>query len=372
MRVLIDYRPALRAASGAGAYIHQLAAALVASRTQPLELTIFSSSWKDRLSVPADLNGTQAVDRRIPVSVLNRLWHRFEWPPAEMLTRSEFDVVHSPHPLLLPTSHAARVITIHDLNFLSHPERTRAEIRRDYPDLARAHAARADAIIVSSQFTAGEVTRQLGVPPERITVCPPGAPDWRPRPAAPADGYILFLGTLEPRKNVGGLLDAYERMIDRGAVSELVLAGQAPEEARHWLDRIARPPLAGRVRHVGYVDRTSLPDLYSRARVLVMPSFEEGFGIPVLEAMTIGVPVVAARRGSLPEVLGDAGVLVDPDRPDDIAAGIERLLSDPGFAQQCSLQGIDRARRFSWNTTAKRVIDVYRRAIERHAGAHRH
>jgi len=245
VRILIDYRPALRAASGAGTYIHQLAAALAASGSPSLELTIFSSSWKDRLVVPTDLDGSKAVDRRIPVAVLNRLWHRLEWPPAELVARSEFDVVHSPHPLLLPTRRAARVITIHDLNFLAHPERTRAEIRRDYPLLARSHAARADAIIVSSQFTAGEVTRELGVPPDRITVCPPGAPEWQRRRTAPADGYILFLSTLEPRKNIGGLLDAYERMLARGSVPDLILAGGAPPEARQWLDRTLARPVSG-------------------------------------------------------------------------------------------------------------------------------
>ena len=153
------------------------------------------------------------IDRRVPVGLLNLAWHRLGWPPAETLTGGAFDVTHSLHPLLLPSRAAAQVITIHDLNFLTHPERTRAEIRRDYPALARAHAHRADRIIVPSQFTAGEVERRLGVPADRISVCSPGAPDWTPRDAAPDGGYVLFFGTLEPRKNVGGLLDAYETLL---------------------------------------------------------------------------------------------------------------------------------------------------------------
>src|SRR6185503_18102057 len=120
---------------------------------------------------------------------------------------------HSSHPLLLPSATAAQVVTIHDLNFLSNPERTRAEIRRDYRVLARDHANRADAILVSSAFTAGEVERVLSVPRDRIAVSPPGAPDWTPRAAAPNDGYVLFFGTLEPRKNISGLLDAYELLM---------------------------------------------------------------------------------------------------------------------------------------------------------------
>ena len=392
MRVLIDYRPALRERSGAGEYTHQLTKALVATGDD--DLTIFSSSWKDRLALDGDLAGVATVDRRIPVRVLNLLWHRTEWPPIEALSARRFDVVHSSHPLLMPSREAAQVITIHDLNFLAHPESTRAEIRRDYPRLAQSHAQRADAIIVPSAFTAGEVERTLGVPADRIAVCPHGAPDWTPRATPPDDGYILFFSTLEPRKNVGGLLDAYERLLvgpakaghylpqeqsvqqepssKQSVVSgfsrtlpELVLAGKATDEAAPWLDRIARPPLKGFVRHIGYVEPANRRALYDGARLLVMPSFEEGFGIPVLEAMSVGVPVVAADRGSLPEVLGGAGVLVNPDRPEEIAAGIARLLGDRAYAAECFGRGIACAREFRWAGTVQRVRAAYEDAIAR-------
>ncbi len=397
MRVLIDYRPALRERSGSGEYTHQLAKALLASHTgagpsRALELTLFSSSWKDRLALSPDLAGAQTVDRRVPVRVLNFAWHRLGWPPVETLAGGTFDVVQSPHPLLLPTRAAAQVITIHDLNFITHPERTRAEIRRDYPALARDHAHRADAVLVPSAHTAGEVERLLGVARDRIAICPPGAPDWTPRPVAPKDGYVLFFSTLEPRKNVGGLLDAYEQLLARPAdslrqgdgsppklraeteaghsarrVPELVLAGRATDEAKAWLDRISRPPLRGAVRHIGYVDSNDRRSLYEGARLLVQPSFDEGFGMPVLEAMALGVPVVAANRGSLPEVLGDAGPLVDPDQPADIAHAIARVLDDDAFAAACAEKGLARARAFRWDETAHRVYDVYRQAIERRA-----
>src|SRR5262249_495802 len=159
-------------------------------------------------------------------------------------------------------------------------------------------AHRAARIVTVSEFSAGEIVRLLGVPRDRITVCAPGAPDWQPRVEMPRDGYILFFGTLEPRKNVGGLLDAYEALT--GPVPRLVLAGRATAKSRDWLARLERAPLKGRVQHVGYVDRSTRQALYAGARVLVQPSFEEGFGMPVVEAMTIGVPVVAANRGALP------------------------------------------------------------------------
>lgn len=389
MRVVIDYRPALRERSGVGEYTHQLVTAMLAASPpcesrNGLELSLFSSSWKDRLDVPPELAGARTIDRRIPVRLLNLAWHRLEWPPVEWLGGGRFDVAHSSHPLLLPSNTAAQVVTIHDLNFVSHPERTRAEIRRDYPLLARDHANRADRVIVSSTFAAGEVAHVLGVPSERIAVCPAGAPDWSPRKTAPRDGYVLFFGTLEPRKNVGGLLDAYERLLTgvpegtphdvgrpfRGAaanIPELVLAGRATAEARWWLERIERPPLKGRVRHVGYVETANRQALYEGARLLVQPSFEEGFGLTVLEAMSLGVPVVAARRGSLPEVVGDAGPLVDPDNPDDIANAIAQLLADEGYAAACAGRGLARARAFSWETTAHKVLDVYRQALAHRA-----
>src|SRR5207249_10425227 len=143
---------------------------------------LFSSSWKDRVRLEiGELTGVKIVDRRVPVRLLNLAWHRLGWPPAETLTRAPFDVTHSMHPLILPSRSAAHVVTIHDLDFLAHPERTSAEIRRDYPALAGEHANRADAVVVPSQFTAREVIERLGVRSDKIAVCPPGAPLWAPR-----------------------------------------------------------------------------------------------------------------------------------------------------------------------------------------------
>ena len=381
MRVLIDYRPALRERTGVGEYVFQLARALLtaygpAARETPLQLTLFSSSWKDRLDADAAIAGASIVDRRVPVGVLNALWHRLGWPAAETLTGVPFDVAHSPHPLLVPARSAAQVVTIHDLYFLSHPEGSMAEVRRDYPALARQHAHRADHIIVPSQATALDVQRRFEVDAARISVCPHGRPPWPAREGAPAHGYVLFLGTLEPRKNVGGLLDAYERLLGqrqarRGpAVPELVLAGKASEQAAAVLERIRKPPFAGLVRHIGYVDPARRRELYEGACLLVQPSFEEGFGLPVLEAMTIGVPVVAANRGGLPEVLGDAGLLVDPEDPDAMAAAIDRLLTDEATIAASVSKGVLRSKQFDWHHAAHGVYAAYRRAIEHHA--HRH
>lgn len=371
MRIVIDYRPALRARTGVGEYIHHVAGAL--ARTGTDDLTIFSSSWKDRpsASLAAELPGAQIVDRRIPVSVLNLAWHRLRWPPVEALAGGAFDVAHSPHPLLLPSRSAAGVVTIHDLHFLSHPERSSQEIRRDYPALAGAHARRADRIIVSSRFAAGEVERALNVPLAKIAVCPAGAPEWKGDPArADASGYILFMGTLDVRKNIDGLLDAYGRLLSRAGsadtspgIPRLVLAGGAGPDAAKWLEAIARPPLSGHVEYLGYVPATRREMTFKGAQMFVLPSFEEGFGLTALEAMSAGVPVVASNRGSLPEVIGDAGLLIDPDDPESLTDAMARIATDASLRAICAARGLERARQFSWTQTGRDVRRAYEDAL---------
>jgi glycosyltransferase involved in cell wall biosynthesis len=367
MRLLIDYRPALRARSGVGEYVHQAARALAAGYPDD-PLTLFTSSWKDRPDpgVISACPGARVSDHWFPVSVLNFAWHHLEWPPIELLAHSRFDVAFSPHPLLLPARHAAQVVMVHDLDFLHHPERTPREIRRDYPRLAALHARRANRVIVPSHYTAAEVTQVLGVPGDRISLCPPGVPNWR-EPAlqhAPKTGYILFMGTLEPRKNVGVLLAAYRRLLARHAeLPKLMLAGSAGSDARPWLDAIAQQPLAGHVEHIGYVTETNRQRVYGGARLLVLPSFYEGFGMPVLEAMSLGIPVIVSDRGALPELVGDAGLLVSPDSEDALAMAVERLLSEDLLATALSERGRERARRFDWRQTARAVHQAFEEAI---------
>jgi glycosyltransferase involved in cell wall biosynthesis len=367
MHILVDYRPALRARTGVGEYTHEMVRAYAAATTDTV--TAFTSSWRDRPDpdLAAEL-GVQIVDRRIPVRVLNRLWHRTQWPPIERLA-GPVDVVHAAHPLLIPARRAAQVVTIHDLFFLDQPERTRAEIRRDYPALAGAHARRADAVITSSEHVKALVTTRLRVPEERIYVCPPGAPSWQAlgrRPNIPLNGSILFLGTLEPRKNIGMLLDAYATLIGRvNNVPRLMFAGAATPDAAEWLARIEQPPLKGHVVHFGYIPDFQRELLYAGARVVVLPSLDEGFGLPALEAMSAGVPVVVSNRGSLPEVVGDAGVIVAADDPDALAAACFRIVTDPAYAAERANAGLARARAFTWGSSVQTLQRAYGDAVER-------
>jgi len=367
VRILVDYRSALRQRTGVGEYIHQLVRAYTAVHRD--EVIAFTSSWKDR---PApDLSaeiGARVIDRRIPVRVLNYLWHRREWPPVEMLA-GEIDVAHSAHPLLLPARHAAQIVTIHDLFFLSNANHAGAEIRRDYPALVATHARRAAAVITSTQYGKSQVMQHLGVAEDRIHVCPPGAPSWRTLgrgPNVPADGCLLFVGTLEPRKNVGVLLDAYSTLLTRGASPpQLVLAGRATPTAAGWLERITRAPLAGHVRHLGYVPDDEREALYKSARLLVMPSLDEGFGLPALEAMAAGIPLVVSSRGSLPEVVAEAGELVDPADTAALADALERGFRDRIWALRAAEAGLARAQQFTWAASAATLHRAYCEAAQR-------
>jgi glycosyltransferase involved in cell wall biosynthesis len=358
VRILIDYRPALRERTGVGEYAHELAAALTPLLGTADVLTLFSSSWKDRLAA-AVVPGAKVVDARIPVRVLNLSWHRLRFPPVEWLAGFQ-DVVHAMHPIAIPARRAVSIVTVHDLDFLDHPERTRAEIRRDYRALTPGHVRAAERVVTVSEFTASEVARRLGVDRSRVVVCSPGTPPWTPREAPVPGGPILFVGTLEPRKNVGVLLDAYARLIAADASApRLVLAGHAPPSAAAWLKRLAEPPLAGHVEHLGYVDPARRQDLYRRASMLVLPSLLEGFGLPVLEAMTIGVPVIVSDRGALPEVASGAGQVVPADDPVALADAMVRYLREPAFAAAAAARGLDRARRYSWQQSARTLLSAY-------------
>jgi glycosyltransferase involved in cell wall biosynthesis len=364
LRILVDYRPALRQRTGVGEYAHRLATAL-ARRTDAVELSLFSSSWKDRLK-PDAVPGAAIVDAKVPVKVLNFAWHRLGWPPVETLGAVEPDVVWSLHPLILPSLTAAQVVTVHDLYFLDAPHATEAEIRRDYPALAGKHARRADAVIVNSDYTRSLVEGRLGVPSDRITVCYPGAPAWRVREEPSSAGPILHVGTIEPRKNVETLIKGYIRLLQhRPDAPPLVFAGRIATS----VDALLRPhgggPWRQRITFLGYVSDEERLRLYREASMLLIASWDEGFGVPALEAMTIGLPVIAAARGALPEALGGAGVLVNPGDSEEMAEAMVRLLDDPALRREHAAKGVKRARDFDWDASASRLIDAFTQAKAR-------
>lgn len=388
MRLLVDYRPALRARTGVGEWVHNLTRALLripdrAAGAGPA-ITLFVSSWKDRPTTEAraDLEGATFVDRRVPVRVLTWAWNRLGWPPVEALTGGSYDVAFSPTPLLVPSQARLRVVTVHDLDFLSFPERTWGEMRRDFPALVARHVREADFVATISHYTAGEAARRLDIPPGRLIVCRPGVPDWiattpgvvlpesdqhapeEPLRECSHGGYILFVGTLEPRKNILGLLRAYRRLRERWPdAPRLVLAGgMAPAGNTELADALAGP-LGQGVEARGYMRPEDRQGVYAGASVLVLPSYMEGFGIPVLEAMALGVPVIVSSRGALPEVAGDAGIVLDPDDHDAWAQAMADVLRHHERADEMRTRGLAQASTFRWDAAARAFHDTLATAL---------
>ena len=383
MRLFLDYRPALKDRTGVGEWVHQLARTILGLKRagDPLangvEVILFSSSRRDRPdpAALADLPGASLVDRHVPVRLLNAAWYKLGWPPVEQVCAQRFDVVQSTNPVLLPARGGLRAVTIYDLDFYHHPERAWGEMRADFPSLVQSHARRADLIVTISEYSAGEIRQHLAVEPEQILVCRPGVPEWiaetRTAPLEPGDGgYILFVGTLEPRKNVPGLLNAYERLLARHpGAPRLVLAGRPTPAADAWIARAASPAFKGRIDIRGYVGVAERAGLYQGARMLVLPSFDEGFGLPALEAMALGIPVVVSTRGALPEVIGGAGLLIEPDEAEGLCEAMRRIWQDPGVAGTLRDAGLIQAARFSWQDSARALLAGYRDGLARRSRA---
>lgn len=253
------------------------------------------------------------------------------------------------------------VTTFHDL-FVITGEYSTPEFRARFAEQARQAARRSDLIIAVSRFTANQVEEFLAVEPTRIRVIPHGV---HVPPAAGQNtarqNLVLFVGAIQRRKNVRGLVRAFERM---PASWRLALAGAADGfGAAEELQAVENSPRRSDIEVLGYVTQRELEALYRRARIFVFPSLDEGFGMPVLEAMANSVPVITSQRSALPEVAGDAALLVNPDDPEEIAAALLRLATDEALCEDLARRGRERALQFSWESTLGKTWDVYRELI---------
>jgi glycosyltransferase involved in cell wall biosynthesis len=258
---------------------------------------------------------------------------------------------------------SARVVTtFHDL-FVLTAEYSTAEFRTRFADQAKRAAANSDLIIAVSAFTASQISSLLGVNSTRIRVIPHGT-DLPPIDVVgvPREKLILTVGALQKRKNTSRLIDAFE---SAPTGWRLVLAG-APSGygAGEILDRIAHSPASQRIQVTGYVASEQLKALYQRAAIFAFPSLDEGFGIPVLEAMAYGAPVLTSNRSALPEVAGDAALLVDPLNTEEIAEGLRRLIEYEDLRADLSKRGRLRAAEFPWSHAVHETYDVYRELLK--------
>ncbi len=380
MRITFDATAIPPNRAGAGVYIFSLVKAL-AGIDAVNKYVIFAKAEHVQ-----EFDITQPNFEFVPVpaaSTLRRLLWEQVTLPSEIRRRGT-DTLHSPHytmPLAVP---CRTVVTFHDMTYLMMPELHPRFHRRFFPAMMRRSARRADRLIAVSESTRRDMIRLLGLSPDKIAATPLAAgPAFYVPPAAEVGGacsrygltpgsYLLYVGVLEPRKNVPHLLEAYARIAARFPEVPLVIAGKKGWMHDAIFQRVTTLGLEKQVRFPGYVPEEDLPRLYRGARAFVYPSRYEGFGLPVLEAMQCGVPVITSNVSSMPEVTGEAALLAAPDDVGGLSEAMARLLTDDGLARDLIARGLAQAAGFTWKRCARETLAVYEACLDAPKPGRRH
>lgn len=382
MRIAIDYTAAVNQTAGIGRFVRSLVKAVTKLDERNRYLLVHARPGPGAvLDFPS---GPNVARKELPISErwLNIVWHRAAVPlPIDWLT-GRLDLFHSPDFVLPPLRRTPGILTVHDLAFLLFPECAEESLREYLLRAVPRSARRAAFVVADSENTANDVICLLGVPAERVAVIPGGVdPRFAPvedpvrlaafrRRLGVGDApFILFVGVLEPRKNIQGLMRAFEIVKQRRKLPhKLVIVGRRGWLAEGIFETHERSPVRDEMVFPGFIADGDLPTLYSAAEVLAFPSFYEGFGLPLLEAMACGTPVVSSNAASLPEVVGEAGPLVDPNDIEALAEELARVLEDESLRADRRAQGLARAAQFTWEAAAAKLLAVYDR-VGAQAGA---
>lgn len=383
MRVTIDIQPVLHQRAGIGRYIEGLVDGLSRiDEDNRYNLTYFNFRRRGDPQLAMDGPNIQLMPLRwIPGRVAGRLWRYLSWPTYDWYF-GDADIYHFTNFLVRPVREGKRIATIHDLSFLRFPQfaepKNLSFLSRRIENTVR----NADGIIADSEFSRNEILHWFSPPAEKVWAVHLGIDQRFFKPWSADDlkqlrksyslpeRFVLYLGTLEPRKNLIGLLDAFEQYRRKTGNKDvaLVLAG-----AMGWLSedleaRIQRFDGCNCLCQIGYVSEDHIPGLYRLAKAFLFPSFYEGFGLPPLEAMAGGTPVMASDAGSLKEVLGDAALIIDPHDTDSMAEGLERIIEDDVLRRQLKARGLRQVQKFDWIKTARETVDVYRKTMNLEGG----
>ena len=375
--IAIDYTPAIRQQAGIGRIIRGQVAALIAMADE-MDLRLFVVGHVDdaeRRQAPLPLH-TTPVDERNMV----RLWHRLDMPlpRVEWFTGGPLDLLHATDFVLPPSKARRKLLTVHDLAFLFYPDAAMPSLHHYLSVVVPRSVRRADALVADSQHTADDLHEQWQVPLERITVVQ-GAVDHthfqpirdakqlaevRERYGLGERPYILALSRLEPRKNFVRLIEAFASAREEAQLPhKLVIGGRKGWLYESIFARVQELGLAEDILFPGFVAEADLPALYSGAAFFAYPSLYEGFGLPIVEAMACGAPVLTSDNSCLPEAGGPGAIYVRAEDVDSIAEGIVRLATDTALAAQLAAAGREHAAHFTWERSAQQLLSAYHKLL---------
>lgn len=325
---------------------------------------------KGKFDLPSQLSQYESnlLKIQIPSKVFNFLYDYFPYQISKYIENKPYqaDVIHNPNYYILPFQNSKTVITIHDLTFLKYPSYIDNVVKRHYERIVKC-LPWVDLILTVSHSSKQDIVDFLGVKPSKIRVTPLASRFNNIDLKKQNDGYannkkpfLLFIGNIEPRKNIIGLIKAFNYLKGNYKIEhELVIIGQKGWKYNQIFKAINSSPYRNQIHNLNYISDQELLQFYLEATMLVYPSFYEGFGLPVIEAMTLGTPVITSNNSSLKEIARDATLLVDPNNYQEIAHSILAVINSNQLQQELISKGKRRAKEFSWEKTAEQTIEAY-------------
>jgi glycosyltransferase involved in cell wall biosynthesis len=376
LKIYVDVTPIRGQLSGVGYYVYNLVKGLAQlQQSNGFELGLYFhpslKNWLKQDFSPSPLIIDYSPLKTIPIPVtLVNLLSQFPNPLLAYFERplNHFDIIQGTDHFIYPSQQGLRVMTIHDLTCFKYPEYA-TNIVKTYQARIRHCLKWTDLIITFANSTKQDIIKYLGFPEDKIKVTPQASrysasciysPKFNPNLSNFNEPYLLFVSTLEPRKNIITLIEAFNYLKETKNIEHhLILIGKLGWKYQPIVEKIAQSPYQTFIHHLDYLSDEAVAYFYKNAEVFVYPSYYEGFGLPVLEAMTLGAPVITSNVSSLPEVAGDAAILINPNKVLELAEAILQVISNSDLRDQLIDKGKKRSQQFSWQQTAQKTLETY-------------